>query len=169
MKLTNFTDPQKRPYGVKGASHRVKNGQKFLVKIDIKFIISWNSDEKIRTRISEDSLGPKFMILHNFGVGRNFCGQERIFEILGLWVKNFQKFQIFKNLKKHHFSTFVVFLLLFGQSGLSCPHLPNFASQKFLGAFGVPWQNLKNWKKLTSLKWLKWQKFLSGVEHFSKT
>ena len=33
-------DPQKRPYGVKGASSRVKNGQKFLMKIDKKFNIS---------------------------------------------------------------------------------------------------------------------------------
>ena len=33
-------DPQKRPYGVKGASSRVKNDQNFLVKIYIKFIIS---------------------------------------------------------------------------------------------------------------------------------
>ena len=33
-------DPQKRPYGVKGVSCRVKNGQKFLMKIDKKFNIS---------------------------------------------------------------------------------------------------------------------------------
>ena len=33
-------DPQKRPYGVKGASSRVKNDPNFLVKIYIKFIIS---------------------------------------------------------------------------------------------------------------------------------
>ena len=33
-------DPQKRPYEVKGVSCRVKNGQKFLMKIDIKFNIS---------------------------------------------------------------------------------------------------------------------------------
>ena len=55
-------DPQKRPYGVKRASSRVKNDQNFLVKIYIKFIISWNRDQKSRACISEDSLGPKVMI-----------------------------------------------------------------------------------------------------------
>ncbi len=62
MKLANFTDPQKRPYGVKGAPRRVKIDQNFLLKIYIKVIISWNNDEKIDTRIPGDSLGPKFMI-----------------------------------------------------------------------------------------------------------
>ena len=33
-------DPQKRPYGVKGASSRVKNDPNFLMKIYLKFIIS---------------------------------------------------------------------------------------------------------------------------------
>ena len=33
-------DPQKRSYEVKGVSCRVKNGQKFLMKIDKKFNIS---------------------------------------------------------------------------------------------------------------------------------
>ena len=53
-------------------------------------------------------------------------------KILTCGSKNFQKSLVFKNVKKHHFSTFVVFLLHFGQSGPSCLHLPNFASQKFL-------------------------------------
>ena len=44
-------DPQKRPYGVKGASRRVKNEQNFLMKIYLKFIISKNSGQKCRARI----------------------------------------------------------------------------------------------------------------------
>ena len=55
-------DPQKRPYGVKGDSSRVKNDPNFLMKIYLKFIISWNSDEKSCAFISEESLGPKVMI-----------------------------------------------------------------------------------------------------------
>ena len=37
-----------------------------------------------------------------------------------------------KMVKNHHFSTFDDFFFHFGQTGLSCSHLPNFASQKFL-------------------------------------
>ena len=33
-------DPQKRPYGVKGVPRRVKNGQKFPLKIELKLNIS---------------------------------------------------------------------------------------------------------------------------------
>jgi hypothetical protein len=33
-------DPQKRPYGVKRVPRRIKNGHKYLMKIDIKFNIS---------------------------------------------------------------------------------------------------------------------------------
>ena len=134
MKLANFTDPQKCPYGVKGALRRVKNDQNFLAKIYIKSIISQNRCQKRGARISEDSLGPKFMIPQIWGSAEISTARGDILKLWGCGSKNFQKFQIFKNLKKHHFSTFVVFLLLWGQSGLSCSHLPNFVSQKFLRA-----------------------------------
>ena len=74
------------------------------------------------------------------------------FKILTCGSKIFKNDPTFKMVKNHHFSTFDDFFFYFGQSGPSCLHLPNFASQKFLGAQGVPCQNLKNRKKSTSLK-----------------
>ena len=44
-------DPRKRPYGVKGVSHRAKNGQKVLVKFDAKLLKNRNRAKKTRTRV----------------------------------------------------------------------------------------------------------------------
>ena len=82
-----------------------------------------------------------------------------------LWVKNFQKSKIFKNLKKHHFSTFVVFLLLFGQSGLSCPIL---RPRNFYMPWGYPLKIEKIGKNEHYLSRLKWQKFLSKIQKIAK-
>ena len=122
------------------------------MKIDIKFNISQNSDKKNGAHILENFLGSKFMIPKILGSAEISTVRAPILKFWSCGSKIFQKSYIFKNVKKHHFSTFVVFLLHFGQSGLSCPHLPNFASQKFLGSWGVPYENLKKNKKSTLLK-----------------
>ena len=55
--------------------------------------------------------------------------------------------KIFKNRKSSKISKNIIFqhllffLLLFRQSRSSCPHLPNFVSQKFLGGWEVPHEN----------------------------
>jgi hypothetical protein len=52
-------DPQKRPYRPKGVSRWAKNDQKFFVKFDTKLLKNRNRENKTRTRVSEDLLGPK--------------------------------------------------------------------------------------------------------------
>ena len=76
----------------------------------------------------------------NFEWCRNFYGSRRLFENFDLWVKNFQKWPYLQNGQNHHFSTFDDFFFHFGQTEPTCPHLPNFASQKFLQAKGAPWK-----------------------------
>ena len=148
MKLANFTDPPKPPKWVQSSLWRAILDPKILEKFQSQIDTEAKMGQKSRAGVSETSFTFICTIFMIFEVGRNFCGSGRLFENLTCGVKNFQKSKIFKNLKKHHFSTFVVFLLFFGQSGPSCPHLPNFASQKFLGAQGVPCQNWKNSKKI---------------------
>ena len=70
----------------------------------------------------------------------------------------------FKMVKNHHFSTFDDFFFLLEESTPSWPHLPNFASQKFLPTLRTPLENWKNHQNWLLLKSLKWQKFLSKSE-----
>jgi len=113
MKLANFTDPQKRPYGVKGALRRVKNDQNFLAKIYIKLIISQNSGQKSRARISEESLRPKFMIPQIWGSAEISTARG---DILKFWdcgskiFKNFKFSKISKNIIFQHLLFFCCFL-----------------------------------------------------------
>ena len=82
-----------------------------------------------------------FPIFIIFEVGRNFYGSGRLFENLSCGAKNFQKSHIFKKVKNHHFSTFVVFFLSFWAKW---PKLPTFAQfclseiSRVLG--GTPWK-----------------------------
>ena len=145
-------DPQKPLYGQKFLSRR----KIFRVKNRVKFCIRDCSEvkmgQKIRPRVSEDFLGPKVTTPEILGSAEISTGLGVFLKIWVVGQNFFQKSYIFKKLKNHHFSTFVVFFFHFGQSGLSCPHLPNFASQKFLGSLGVPHENWKNCKISTLLK-----------------
>ena len=102
-------DLQKRPYGVKGVSHRAKNGQKVLVKFDTKLLKNRNRANKTRTRVSEDFLRPKVTTPSNFGVGKNFCGSGCIFE-------NFELLDFFQ---KHFYSLFTILFFQFFSQKLS--------------------------------------------------
>ena len=106
-------DPQKRPYGVKGASSRVKNDPNFLMKIYLKFIISWNSDEKSRAFISEDSLGPKVMIPQILGSAEISTTRGDFLKFWGCGskiFKNFKSSKISKNIIFQHLLFFCCFL-----------------------------------------------------------
>ena len=82
-----------------------------------------------------------FAYFQNFGTCRNFYGSEHFFENFDLWVKNFQKFFFPENDQNDHFSTFDDFFFDFGEIGLSCPNLPRFASQTFLGTWEAFFEN----------------------------
>ena len=84
-------DPQKRPYGVKGVPHRLKNAQNFLVKIDIKFNISQNNDEKIRTCISGDFVGPKVVTPKILGSAEISAARSVFLKFWGCGSKNIKK------------------------------------------------------------------------------
>ena len=144
-------DPQKRPYGVKGVPHRVENGQKFLMKIDIKFNISSNSDKKNGARIPEDCLGSKFMIPKILGSAEISTARSVFLKFWSCGSKNFKKWPNLKMVKNHHFSTFDAFFVVLLQTCPCCPNLPIFVSQKFLHHHGTPlenWKKCKNWNVL---------------------
>ena len=106
-------DPQKRPYGVKGASSRVKIDPNFLMKIYLKFIISWNSDKKSRAFISEDSLGPKVMIPQILGSAKISTTRGDFLKFWGCGskiFKNFKSSKISKNIIFQHLLFFCCFL-----------------------------------------------------------
>ena len=137
------------PMGSKGSFTGSKMVKNFRSKIDLKLNILSNSDEKTRTCILGDFLGPKVMIPKILGSAEISTARSVFLKFWSCGSKNFKKFSNFKMVKNDHFSTFVVFLLLFGQSGLSCTHLPNFASQKFLRAQEIPHENWHFGFKLT--------------------
>ena len=129
-----LSDPQKRPYGQKFLPRRAFLPPKFRTKFYSQNHPESKMGRKILPGVSKTSFGLTFTIFIIFQVCRNFYDSGRIFENLTCGSNFFQKSPILKMVKNHHFSTFVVFIFHFGQSGLNCPHLPNFASQKFLRA-----------------------------------
>ena len=88
-------DPQERPYGVKVVSHRVKNGQKVLVKFDTKLLKNRSRAKKIRTWVSEDFLGPKVTTPKIWGSTESSAGLGVFLKICScqlFFKKNFSHF-----------------------------------------------------------------------------
>ena len=146
------SDPQKPPYGQKFLSRRKIFRVKNLVKFCIWDCLEAKMGQKIRPQVLENFLGPKVTTPEILGSAEISTG---LGVFLKIWVVG-QNF--FKNLISSKSSKIIIFqhllffFLHFGQSGLSCSHLPNFASQKFLGFLGVPHENWKNRKISTLLK-----------------
>ena len=138
-------DPQKRPNRPKFLPRRGQNGQKFHVKFFSKLRKKWNRGQIWYPGLLTASLRPNFVISKILGPAENSTPQGIFLDILTCGSKNFQKSPTSKIVQNHQFSTFVVFLLFFGQSCPSCPHLPNFASQKFLDAWRVSSENMYFW------------------------
>ena len=115
-------------------------------KIWTKFYIPKRPDAKMGKKIRTGVLKTSLMLIFNVPM---ILGHAEIpgtlgvfFKILTCGSKIFKNDPTFKMVKNHHFSTFDDFFFYFAQSGPSCPHLPNFASQKFLHAQGA---SPKNW------------------------
>ena len=138
MKLTNFTDPQKPPKWVEILPREAIFDPKIMVKFQSQIHTEAKMGQKKCPLGLKTSFAPNFTIFIIFEVWRNFYASGHFFENLVLWVKNFQKFQIFKNLKKHHFSTFVVFCCFLGKVGQVAHICPILHPRNFQGPRGYP-------------------------------
>ena len=133
--------PQKRPYGVKGTSRRVKNGHNFLLKIGIKLNISQNNGKKIRTCTSEDFLGSKFMIPKILGSDEISIPRCVFLKFWSCGSKNIQKFQIFKNPQKTSFFNICWFFLAFWANWAKLSTFAQFCLPEIsAGLRGSPWK-----------------------------
>ena len=97
----------------------------------------------------------------------NFWAKTR-FSHIGSCGSKISKIFISSKWSKNIIFNICCFLLFFGQSGLSCPLLPNFASQKFLGARGYPVKIWKFQKNLHYLSDLSDRNFCRGSKIFAK-
>ena len=135
MKLANFTDPQKPPKSTEISATVSHFGPQNPVEILLSNQYRSQTGSKNSRRGTENIFYIYLSHFYDFWDVQKFLRFWRSFWKFGLvgqiFFKNRPSSKMSKNIIFQHLLFFCCFL---GQSGVSCLHLPNFTSQKFLRA-----------------------------------